>query len=655
MKLTKIRITKYQSVQDSTEFEVGSVTCLVGKNEAGKTAILRALYRLNPITETGATFNATHDYPRSEFIAYEANVESGGISPASVVHATFELESDDISAIHERFGVDSLTCDSSPTVALSRGYDNKLYVRELPIDERVAVRHQIASSPLPQQLASELQVLDSTQEIRERLTDTDSSDAIDSLRQFVEEVCEQGVATVAFDKVLRNRLPKFMYFDEYSQMKGEDNLDALIERVNNNELEDSDYPLLGLINLAGLKLEQLLNLEETETLIARLEAAGNELTRRVLRHWSQNRHIRLKFDIRPAHPNDGPGMDSGTNLLGRVEDTRHPVTTPLRTRSKGFIWFFSFLAWYSNVRSDGSKLILLLDEPGLSLHAKAQEDLLKYFENELAPHHQLIYTTHSPFMVDPTRFDRVRIVQDLSIEHVSTAESESDQGTKVISEVLEATPDSLFPLQGALGYEIHQSLFVGPNSLVVEGVSDLLYLQAISAALQRKGRIGLSSDWTITPVGGADKVSTFVALLGAQSKLNIAVLIDFQKMNRQGVEHLYKSKLLKRRQVLTYSDFTTNAEADIEDMFDPQFYLKLVNAEYKSDIELGDLIGPDQRIVRRIQSYVGSNPLPDAAKFNHYRPARLFSTGVDGFESELSDASLARFQTAFDALNGLLD
>ena len=59
------------------------------------------------------------------------------------------------------------------------------------------------------------------------------------------------------------------------------------------------------------------------------------------------------------------------------------VTTPLRTRSKGFIWFFSFLAWYFNVRSEGEKLILLLDEPGLSLHAKAQADLLQYFEKRV--------------------------------------------------------------------------------------------------------------------------------------------------------------------------------------------------------------------------------------------------------------------------------
>ena len=107
-------------------------------------------------------------------------------------------------------------------------------------------------------------------------------------------------------------------------------------------------------------------------------------------------------------------MRSGTNIWGDVYDTKHMVTTELGTRSRGFVWFFSFLAWYSDVQSQKKRVILLLDEPGLFLHAKGQEDLLRYFEAEVKGNHQLIYTTHSLFMVDPRQFKRVRIVQDLS-------------------------------------------------------------------------------------------------------------------------------------------------------------------------------------------------------------------------------------------------
>ena len=156
-----------------------------------------------------------------------------------------------------------------------------------------------------------------------------------------------------------------------------------MERVREKNLKGPDYPLLGLIALAGLDLNQLVAPERTEALLAKLEAAENQLTQKVLTYWSQNRHLRLKFEIHPALPSDPVGMTTGTNIWGRVQDTKHMVSTALGTRSRGFVWFFSFLAWYSQLRKKGENIILLLDEPGLSLHAKAQADLLRYFEEEL--------------------------------------------------------------------------------------------------------------------------------------------------------------------------------------------------------------------------------------------------------------------------------
>ena len=471
---------------------------------------------------------------------------------------------------------------------------------------------------------------------------------------MLKKISEQGLPKVIYDQIIKDRIPKFLYFDEYFQMDGQDNLDALRDRVNANNLEDSDRPLLGLIALANLDLEQLIHPGRTETLVGRLEAAGSTLTQRVLKYWSQNKHIRMKFDIRVAQPGDPPGMDSGTNIWGRVEDTRHSVSTPMRTRSRGFVWFFSFLAWYSKLRQEGGEMILLLDEPGLSLHGKAQEDLLRYFEEELKPHHQLIYTTHSPFMVDPTRFDRARIVQDLGIDSMSDQLPDDKQGTKVITEVLDATSDSLFPLQGALGYEIYQTLFIGPNNLVVEGVSDLLYIQTISTLLQEKGEQGLSPDWTITPVGGADKVPTFVALIGAQRHTNVAVLIDYQKKDEQSIQNLYKRKLLQQENVITYADFADGEEADIEDMFNPKFYLKLVNHVFNINLTVNDLPKGPSRIVKRIESHFTDNLPPNGARFSHHRPARYFSENIRTLRNGLTETELDRFRKAFDSLNALL-
>ena len=104
MKLTKVHITNFQSIHDSTEFDIGDVTCLVGKNEAGKTALLKALYRLNPILEADAHFNPTDDYPRQSVSDYEDDVEAGHREPAHVVTGAYELEPDDITAVEEVFG-----------------------------------------------------------------------------------------------------------------------------------------------------------------------------------------------------------------------------------------------------------------------------------------------------------------------------------------------------------------------------------------------------------------------------------------------------------------------------------------------------------------------------------------------------------------------
>jgi AAA ATPase domain len=247
----------------------------------------------------------------------------------------------------------------------------------------------------------------------------------------------------------------------------------------------------------------------------------------------------MQFDVRPGLRDDPEGMRDGVNIWGEIYDSKHFVSTGLGTRSRGFVWFFSFLAWYSAVKRKNQPLVILLDEPGLSLHGKAQADLLRYFETEIVtnPKHQLIYSTHSPFMVDSQNFDRVRIVQDKSID-TDEPMAREDDGTKVFTDVLEAGPDSLFPLQGALGYEIYQTLFIGPNCLIVEGVSDLLYIQAVSGVLESAGRTRLDSRWTVTPVGGSDKVPTFVALIGSQKNLNLATLIDFQKADSQTIENL---------------------------------------------------------------------------------------------------------------------
>ena len=685
MLLKSVHVREFRSVVDSGEFETGATTCLVGKNESGKTAVLEALYRLNPVIDSDGNFDITHDYPRAAVTDYEYLVESGQRDPATVVTAVYELSDDDVAEVEGQFGADFV---ADRLAKLSRGYENNR-VFEINLNESVAVRHLVTQADLPDDVqteaeqASTLEKLLNTLEaaaadqeeahqnalaLASQLEDPgEQAKAMDEAKRLEESASAKQLRTHVSDYLakdfeeyvwntyLDHKVPKFLYFDEYYQMEGQVNIQRLKERQASESLTESDRPMLGLIELARLNIDQLLSARNTQALVSKLEGASNYLSEQILNFWSQNKHIQIRFDLRQALREDPEGMREGMNLWGAVYDTKHRVTTPLGTRSRGFVWFFSFLAWFSQQRKRNIPLILLLDEPGLFLHASAQDDLLRYIEQELRPHHQVIYTTHSPFMVDQNHFASIRIVRNKSMESEDELPPEQ-QGTKVFKDVLKADEGSLFPLQGALGYDIAQTLFIGPNCLIVEGVSDLLYLSTITGVLDREQRSGLSDAWTITPVGGSDKVTTFVSLLGSQKKIKVATLIDYQKRDRQTIENLYKEKLLAKKNVGTFAQYTGTNEADIEDMFEPQLYLDIVNAEYNKElvkpIELKNL-GQHPRILVNIESWLRENPLKTGA-FSHYRPARYFAENIGNLRPELNDATLNRFEAAFKKLNTLL-
>ncbi len=690
MKLTRVEIKDYKSIRHTTPFEVGQITCLVGKNESGKTALLQALYKLNPVVPEHATFDVTDEYPRAEVEEYRQRVDAKEIDPAIVVRAEYALEPEEVRAVEAVYGEGVLP---RPTVAVSKGYDSRLHV-EVEADEAAAVKGLVHSHRLPGEVATgalacaDLKALkaflDRDGEERqqrhaaakaqaEALTDPDArtkavheadtlaeSEAAKKLKGLLLAVLVGDLGTYVWTQHLKARWPKFLYFDEYYQMEGHVNIERLKERqggVNGQKLRDSDRPMLGLIDLARMNLDQLLTPQRTEELVARLEGASNHLSRQILKYWSQNQHLQVRFDVRAGRPGDPEEMRNGNNLWGRVDDTVHRVSTQLGSRSKGFLWFFSFLAWFSQQKKNKEPLILLLDEPGLFLHAKAQGDLLRYMDQELTPHHQVVYTTHSPFMIDARHFERVRIVEDKSIDAREPLPP-GQAGTKVFRDVLAAGEGSLFPLQGALGYDIAQALFVGPNCLIVEGVSDLLYLQAMTGLLEEAGRRGLDRRWTITPVGGSEKVPTFVALLGAQKGLTVATLIDLQRKDQQTIENLYRRKLLHKSHVLTFADFTGTAEADIEDLFDVGFYLKLVNGEYAKELSRkpkeSDVKKGHPRLLVRLGQFFKAHPLTGPAEFGHFRPARYFTEHIATLKKGISVATLDRFEAAFNKVNALL-
>src|SRR4051812_44548851 len=118
MKLKQAEITDFRSVRDSNRFEVGDITCLVGKNEAGKTSLLDALYRLNPVVSDDGKFDVIEDFPRSDVEDYRQAVETGEREPATVVTAVFQLEPADLTDLSAKFGDKAIP---KPELTLTKG------------------------------------------------------------------------------------------------------------------------------------------------------------------------------------------------------------------------------------------------------------------------------------------------------------------------------------------------------------------------------------------------------------------------------------------------------------------------------------------------------------------------------------------------------
>ena len=227
---------------------------------------------------------------------------------------------------------------------------------------------------------------------------------------------------------------------------------------------------------------------------------------------------------------------------------------------------------------------------------------------------------------------------------------ETDTGTKISDTVQEKDPKTLFPLQAALGYNVAQNLFISKNNLLVEGVSDLIYLTVISDLLKENNKVGLKDGVTIVPVGGLDKVTTFISLLGA-NKLNIVCLLDsfVDQKGKARLEDLIRGNIVKQKNVKFFDEYVAADKADIEDLFEKSEYIALFNEAFNGEYKIDEvaLNSKTPNILGQIGKAIGKS------HFNHYRPARLLAAkGVDiGF---FSGATLDRFEKVFKDVNKLL-
>jgi energy-coupling factor transporter ATP-binding protein EcfA2 len=655
MKMSKVRVTNFRSIEDSTEFDVGQLCCLVGKNEAGKTAIEQALAGLNPHPSTPISYDLERDYPRRWLADYK---ERHPDDAATVVTTKWTLSDEEKEAIAEKVGATAIL---DRPVTIIRRYGDTAPQWEFPIDFKKAVENLI-----------EMEKLDD-EEKQPLAKAVDSKTLIAALSGIAEPTTRQqrllehingfptNTITGAITEVLKPNLPQFMYSSHYDRMVGQIRLDQYSQRKLGQAqppITPGELVFVDFLEYAGTSVAEITAATTYEGLNARCESASNKITAQLQEYWKQNPHLEIDVRVTKAEPNDPAPFNAGVIARARVRNTLHKVTVPFSERSAGFIWFFSFLVQFAQVRKTGGNLILLLDEPGLTLHGKAQADLLRYFEEKLTPDHQVIYTTHSPFMVPPDDLPSVRIVEDKLFQ--PQPGQWTSEGTKVRDDTMATDRDTLFPLQGALGYEITQTLFVGKHTLLVEGPGDILFVQAWSSALLRRGKAGLDRRWTLCPAGGIDKIQPFVALFSGQ-KLNIAALSDYSRADRKKLESLRQNKVMESDRLLTFASVLGVDEADAEDVFSPALYARILNQAFDlagaNELTAQKLIDADPnttRLVKKAEAYFRVLP-PAAPEFDHFTPADWLFTHPDLLAGDSPEVveTLERAERVITALNKL--
>ena len=646
MKLTKVTVHKYKSFETDQTFEVqDDVTILVGMNESGKTSVLESIAKTNYFqNDKKFKFNKTHDYPRRE----KKKMDKSGIIPKAIT-CIYSIDEELKKRIELRVGKNVFSLNE---LNVTTKYNNKGTWNNMDADYTSFIENKtkelgISSKTLNDKLVKVKNVEELEAVIKE-YKDEGIVSNLEKLKPYLKNSwdwsnpIQEYIARV----ILQPAMPKFLYYDEYYALPSR----IVIENLEDEDIEEEEFKTAkALLELADLNAEDILEATSFEDYVAELEATEAIISDELFKYWSTNNNLSIEFIIEAKEEVEKRTIINNRQqeevldvkivehiLDIRVKNQRTRVSLPLKNRSKGFNWFFSFLVWFKKIQEDkSSQYILLLDEPGLNLHASAQNDMLKFIE-DLSDNYQILYTTHSPFSIPSDKLERVRTVL------------ETVDGSIISDSIQEKDPNTLFPLQAALGYDIAQNLFISNKNLLVEGVSDLITLTAISGILETENRTYLRSDITIVPTGGLEKVATFISLLRG-SKLEIACLLDSytDQKGKAKLEKMITGKIIHKSKIRFFDEFLDNyPRADLEDLFVKEDYLKLFNSAFNehTDIKNSDLDSNIPTIIQQINKQIGKD------RFNHYRPANeLVKLGVN--KDYFSAQTLDNFEKVFTEMN----
>ncbi len=645
MKLRSFRVRNYRCIDDSGEAPVEHIKALVGKNESGKTSILKALHKFNPATPE--PFNGLKEFPRRRFHEYE--------DKATVVELKFSLDHDEMDELAQ---IDPRLAEVSGA-SVTRDYAGRYAVELLP-DIQTPSPNLKGVFPLLIQLRGTIDRLDDTTLGREggvrwKLLDalsrvgtgiaeeTDLSNASSSREAFIRQLQEIQVLLekstdegskktirdivrltlntidwpsidTRINKYIVEKLPVFVYFENYAILSGRIHLPSFVERFIAGELNPEENTARMLLSFLKLDPEKLVKLgthegkssqevqEAFDTRALMVDRAALSVSGLLADIWQQ-RKARLDLAI------------DGEYLRLWVADA-DGSRVELEQSSKGFQWFLSFYIVFMMESLQGKDTVLLLDEPGLHLHPAAQQDLLRVL-GKLSEKNQVIYSTHSPFMIDLDHIDTISVL------------AETPKGTKISEPTKTTDKTALFPLQAALGYALSRGLYTGQYSLLVENITDLWILSTISQHFRESSHGSIDDDIVITPSGGGQKSALFATMLSGQN-MGVSVLLDSDVEGISVKKQMIESPIARETNVLFVNDATQESGRvmELEDLLPPSLYLRFVNDAYSG--ELG-------------KNRLGNEALAKDVQIRRYVEAELEKRGV----------SFSRFRVARQIMNDL--
>lgn len=295
-----------------------------------------------------------------------------------------------------------------------------------------------------------------------------------------------------------------------------------------------------------------------QTIKERLSRLGDTLTSRLQRYWLEPQGLEFKIDIH------GSAQDTWT--------TRWEVWEPNGSKlfGSGLSWFIAFLLQIEQVRNSPKNCLVLIDEPASYLHPSAQKAVARMLE-ELARDHQVLLTTHSPFLMNWNFPQRIRVLER------NYAEMKTHINNKPYNGKGAALPWD--PLRDAIGVTLGDLLVLGPTNVLVEGITDQLLLANSSSLLQRLGRTHLPLEkLSIIPYSDSNALRHIIGTAKSRG-LKVIVLGD---SDEQGAS---TKKLCEKENItfLPVSDYAerTTGESAIEDVIGLERYIESVNSFYK--------------------------------------------------------------------------